>query len=193
MDALVCRWEESSDCNKYKATPSGDWNTIAMVHSIVEHAPSEDCFLYAPLKSIHSSGEHIYAEMLAADWSWKTYGSFLVLSESLFLIRFSLCMGELQCQREHVREIMGEWSCQRDYVRESISESAYQRDFIRECVSKRLCQRDYIREIVSETLYQRHFVWENMSESLSESLLECLSETVSGVLSERKCQGACQR
>ena len=108
MDALVCRWEESSDCNKYKATPSGDWNTIAMVHSIVEHAPSEDCFLYAPLKSIHSSGEHIYAEMLAADWSWKTYGSFLVLSESLFLIRFSLCMGELQCQREHVREIMGE-------------------------------------------------------------------------------------
>jgi hypothetical protein len=67
-----------------------------------------------------SSGERIYAEMWSADWRWKMQASFLVLLERFFLVRFLLCLGELECQREHVREIMSEISCQRDHVRESM-------------------------------------------------------------------------
>jgi hypothetical protein len=141
MDGLVCGWEESSVNIEGKATPFWYRNPIAAVRYILGHPPFKDHLSYAAVKQMDSSGERIYAEMWTADWWWQTQASFLVLSERLFLVRFSLCLGELECQREHVREIMSERSCQRDHVREIMSERACQRDRVRENVSERTCQR----------------------------------------------------
>jgi len=113
MDGLICRWEESSVKIEAKATPFWYWNTIVVVRSVLGHPPFEDHLTYALVKHMDSSVKCIYADMWTADWWWKTQASFLVWSERLFLVRFSLCLGELESQREHVREIISERSCQR--------------------------------------------------------------------------------
>jgi hypothetical protein len=111
IDGLECGWEESSVNIEGKATPFWYQNPIAAVQYILGHPPFKDHLSYAPVKQMDSSGDRIYAEMWTADWWWTTQPSFLVLSKRLFLVRFSLCLGELDCQREHVREIISERSC----------------------------------------------------------------------------------
>ena len=156
MDRLVCGWKESSVNIEGKATPFWFWNPIAVVRYILQHPLFQDHLSYVPVKQMDCSGKGIYAEMWTADWWSKSQVSFVVLSETLFLVRFSLCLGELECQRDHVREIISERSCQRDLVREIMSE--------------RLCQRDCIRENVPES------VSESVSESLSEKMRVISSE-----------------
>ena len=192
MDGLVCGWEESSVNIEGKATLFWYRNPIAVIPYVLGYAPFKDHLSYAPGKQMYGSGKCICAEMWTGDWWWKTQASFLVWLERLFLVRFLLCLGELECQREHVREIMSERLCQRERVREIVSERACQRHCVREIVSERLCQRDCGRDIVSERLYQRDCVREivaesmsgSVSESLSKSLSESLSESVSESLSE---------
>ena len=122
MDGLACGWEESSVNTEGKATPFWYRNPIVAVQDILEHPLFKEHLSYAPVKQMDSSGQHIYAEIWTTEWWWKTQVSFLVLSDRLFLVRFSLCLGELECQRDHVREIMSVRSCQRDHVRQSMSE-----------------------------------------------------------------------
>jgi hypothetical protein len=111
MDGHVCGWEQSSGNIEGNATSLWYWNPIAEVQYILGHAPFKDHLSYAPGKQLDFSREHIYAEIWTADWWRKTQAIVLVLSERLFLLRFSLCLGELECQREHIRKIMSERSC----------------------------------------------------------------------------------
>jgi hypothetical protein len=108
MDGLICGWEESSVNIERNATPFWYGNRIAAVRYILGHPSLRDHRLYARVQQMDSGGECIYGEMWTADWWWKMQASFLVLSVRLFLVRFSLCLGELECQREHVREIISE-------------------------------------------------------------------------------------
>jgi len=171
IDGLVCRWEETSVNIEGKATPFWYRNPIAVVRYILRHPPFKDDLSYVPVKQMDYSGERICAEMWTADWWWKTQASFLVLSERLFLVRFSLCLGELECQREHVREIMSERSCQRDHVREIMSERACQRDRVSENVAERTCQRVFQRacQRASESYCQRERNRDSVSVSSRES------------------------
>jgi hypothetical protein len=98
MDGLVCGWVESSDNGEGKATPFWYRNPIAAGQYILCHPSFKDHLLYAPVEQMHSSVKRIYAEMWTADWWWKMLASFLISSERWFLVRFSLCLGELECQ-----------------------------------------------------------------------------------------------
>jgi hypothetical protein len=102
---------ESSVDIEGNTTPFWYRNPIAEIRSILGHPMFKDHLSYGLVKQMDCSGESIYAEMWTADWWCKMQASFLVLSERLFLVRFSLCLGELECQRKHVREIMSEGSC----------------------------------------------------------------------------------
>jgi len=188
MDGLVCGWAESSVNNEGKPTLFWYWNPIAAVRYFVGHLPFKDHLSYVPVKQMDSSGQRIYTEMWTPDWWWKTQASFLVLAERLFLVRFLLCLGELECQREHVREIMSERSCQREHVREIVSERAYQRDHVRESMSERSCQRDRVREIVSERSCQRERVRQRVRERVRERVSERQSHILRESVTDIECQ-----
>jgi len=176
MDVLVCGWEERSVHIEGKRTPFRYRAPVAAVQYILGDPPFKNHFSYVPVNPMDSSGECIYTEMWTSDLWCKTQASFLVLSERSCLVRFSLCLGELECQRDHVRESMIERSCKRERAKENVSERTCQRERVRENVSERMCQRECVRE--------------NVSESMS----ECVSQSVSGsvivILSERACQRA---
>jgi len=148
VHGLVCGWEERSVNIEEKVTSFWYRNPLAATWLMAGHSPFRDHLSYLPVKQMDSIGECMKAEMWTTDWWWKTQASFLVGSERLFLVRFLLCLGELVCQRQHVREIMSERSSQRDHVREIISERSCQRDHVREIMSERSCQRDHVREIM---------------------------------------------
>jgi hypothetical protein len=78
------------------------WDPSAAVRYILTHPLFKGHLSYKQVKLMDSSGKRIYAEMWTADWWWKQQASFLVLSERMFLVRFSFCLGELDCQRERV-------------------------------------------------------------------------------------------
>jgi hypothetical protein len=142
--------------------------------------------------------------------------TFLVLSERLFLDRFSFCLCELECQIGHVREIMSERSCQRDYVREiiterscetenvrgSVSEESCQRTCVRVSLSTRLCLRNHVREIISEGSNQRDHVreiisewldqWDHVKEHIKERVTVCQSRTVGESISHSVSKMVCQ-
>jgi len=162
MEGLVCVREVSSVNNERIATPFWYQNSIAAVRYNLGHPPLQDQLSYAPVKQMDSSGEHIYTEIWTANWWWKTQANFLLSPERLFLIRFSLCLGELECQRDHVREFMSERSCHRDRVRERVSECV--REHLRECF--RECIREGVRERSRER--QSHIVRESRWESVAE-------------------------
>jgi len=178
MDRLVCGWEQSSLNIEEKATPFWYWNPIAAVQHLLGHPPHKDHLSYTPVKQMDSNGKCIYTEMWTTDWWGKTQATFLELSERLFLVRFSLCLGELECQRDHVRESMSERACQIERVRKIVSERLCQRDCVREIMSERLCQRElsreHVRERVSEHVrehvreHQSHIVRDSVSESVAE-------------------------
>jgi len=121
-------------------------------------------------------------------------GKFACIVREIVSCQISLCLGELECKREHVRNIIseraGQWErvreimserscprdgvramlseriCSREYVGEIMSQRVCQRDHVTESVPERSCQRDHVREIISERLYQRDYVREFVSERL---------------------------
>jgi hypothetical protein len=122
MDGLECRWEESSVNIEGNSTLYWYQNPIAAVQYIPRHPLFMGHLTCTPVKQINSCGEGIYHEIWTADLLWKMQASILVFAERLFLVRFLFCFSELQCQREHVREIMPEKSYHRDGVTEIVSE-----------------------------------------------------------------------
>jgi len=138
---LECWGEEMSVNIEWHATPFWYQNRNAAVRYLLRHPMFEDHSLYIPVKPTDSSGERIHTEMWTADWGWKTQASCHELWERLFLVRFSLCLGELECHREHVREIKSEGSCQGDHGRESMSERSCQTDRVWQIVTVRRFHR----------------------------------------------------
>jgi len=177
MDRLVCQRKDRSVDSEQKVTPFGYWIPTVVVWYIVEYLPCSDHLSYTLVKQIDFSAECTGTEMWTADWRLNMQATFVILLEWLFLVWFSLCLGELECWREYVGEIMSERSYLKEHARENISERLCQRDCVREIVSERLCQRDCVREIVSERLCQR----------------DCVREIVSERTCQRACQGACRR
>jgi len=182
MDGLECRWEESSVNIEAKATLYWYQNPIAVLQYILRHPLFMVHLSCTPVEKMNSCGERIYPEISTADLLWKTQASIVVFSERLFLVRFLFCFNKIECQREHVREIMPEKSYQRDCVREIVSERSHLRDHVWEIVSVRLFERDHVREIVSKRSRQSDHVQVIISNSL------CQTDCIREIMSERSCQ-----
>jgi hypothetical protein len=124
----------------------------------------QDNLLYVLYKNMHSSGKHIYGEIWSAEWWQNMWNSCHVISQKLFLVRCSLCLGELKCQREHATEIMTQNIRYQDHISEISSERLCVRDCFWEIITERMCLRDRVGGILATRSSLRYCVREIMSD-----------------------------
>ena len=127
----VCEWGESSVNIDRRVTPVWYHNLSAKEWYILDHPPFKNYLSDGAVKHTNSSCKCISVDMGTVDWWWTMQVTVLALLETLFIVRFSLCLGQIECQRDYVREIISERSCQSDHVRKIISETSCQRDHVR--------------------------------------------------------------